>query len=84
MRKSYPAAMKAKIALLALKEEIPLTQLAAQHEVHPTQIRQWKQVLLDAYRMYLVTAEPAKSPTSRRRKHGCTSKSAGSRWSWTG
>ena len=48
MRKSYPAAVKAKIAILALKEEIPLTQLAAQHEVHPTQIRQWKQTLIDA------------------------------------
>lgn len=48
MRKSYPAAVKAKIAILALKEEIPLAQLAAQHEVHPTQIRQWKQALLDA------------------------------------
>ena len=48
MRKSYPAAVKAKIALLALKEEIPLAQLAAQHEVHPNQIRQWKKVLLDS------------------------------------
>ena len=48
MRKSYPAAVKAKIAILALKEEIPLAQLAAQHEVHPTQIRQWKQTLIDA------------------------------------
>jgi len=48
MRKSYPAAVKAKIALLALKEEFPLAQLAAQHEVHPNQIRQWKKVLLDS------------------------------------
>jgi len=48
MRKSYPAALKAKIALQALKDEIPLTQLAAQHEVHPNQIRQWKKALLDS------------------------------------
>ena len=48
MRKSYPAALKAKIALQALKEQIPLTQLAAEHEDHPNQIRQWKHAFLEA------------------------------------
>lgn len=42
MRKHYPAAFKAQLVLELLKEEKPLTQLAAEHQVHPNQLRNWR------------------------------------------
>lgn len=41
MRKHYSAAFKAQLVLELLKEEA-LTQLAAEHQVHPNQLRNWR------------------------------------------
>ncbi len=43
MRKHYSPAFKAKLVLELLKEEKPLTQLAAEHQVHPNQLRNWRE-----------------------------------------
>jgi transposase len=47
MRKRYTAAFKAQIVVELLKEEKTINQLAAEHGVHPTQLRDWKKQVLD-------------------------------------
>lgn len=42
MKKSYTPAFKAQLVLELLKEGKPLTQLAAEHQVHPNQLRNWR------------------------------------------
>ena len=46
-RKVHSADRKAKVALAALKEQKTVSQLAAQYNVHSTQIHKWKRQLLD-------------------------------------
>lgn len=46
MRKRYPPAFKAKVALEAIKEQKTSTELASLYQVHPGQIRNWKAVVL--------------------------------------
>ena len=46
MRKSYSAAFKSRVALDAVKGEKNLSELASQYQVHPNQIRIWKQALV--------------------------------------
>ena len=41
-RRSYPAELKAKVALEALREEAPMAELAARYGVHPNLIANWK------------------------------------------
>ena len=45
-RKHSPA-LKAKVALEAMKGEQTLAELAARFEVHPNQIQTWKKALVD-------------------------------------
>jgi transposase len=45
-RKQYPAALKAKIVLEALRESKTITQLATEHQIHPNLITKWKQTAL--------------------------------------
>jgi putative transposase len=47
MRKQYEAAFKARVALEALKGEKTIAQIASESGVHPSQIRQWRQHLLE-------------------------------------
>jgi transposase-like protein len=42
MRKQYTAAFKAKVVQDLLKEEKTIAQLAAEYEVHPTQLKEWR------------------------------------------
>jgi transposase len=41
-RRNYPAELKAKVALEALREEATLAELAARYDVHPNLITNWK------------------------------------------
>ena len=46
MRKRYSATFKSETALQALKELETIAQIAAERGVHPTQINQWKAMVL--------------------------------------
>jgi transposase len=47
MRRGHDAALKARVALEALKEEKTMAQLSSEFGVHVNQIRQWRLKLLD-------------------------------------
>ncbi len=47
-RRRFSAALKAKVALEAIRGHKTVAELAGEHQVHPTQIGQWKKQLLDA------------------------------------
>ena len=42
MRKQYTADFKAKVVQELLKEEKTFAQIAAEYEVHPTQLKEWR------------------------------------------
>ncbi len=46
-KKLYGAGFKAKVALAAIKEADPVSQLASRFGVHATQIHTWKRQALD-------------------------------------
>lgn len=46
-RRHHSAEFKAKVALEALKGERTLNEIAAQYEVHPVQVQQWKRLALE-------------------------------------
>lgn len=46
-RKRYSAALKAKVAIEAIKGQRTTNEIAAEYGVHPTQITQWKKQALD-------------------------------------
>ena len=45
-RRNHGATLKAQVALAAVKGDKTLAELAKQFQVHPTQITEWKQLLL--------------------------------------
>jgi transposase len=47
MRKQYTAAFKARVVQEMLKEEKTLAQIAAEFEVHATQLKNWRMVALE-------------------------------------
>ncbi len=46
MRKQYTASFKAQVVQELLKEDNTIAQIAAEYEVHPTQLNQWKNIAL--------------------------------------
>jgi transposase-like protein len=47
MRRSHDGAFKARVALESLKGEKTMAQISSEYGVHPNQIRQWRQRVLD-------------------------------------
>ena len=47
-RRNHGAGFKAQVALAAIKGDKTLAELAEQFDVHPNQISEWKQQLIDA------------------------------------
>jgi transposase-like protein len=46
-RKRYSAELKAKVALEAIKCQKTTNEIAAEYNIHPSQISQWKKQVLD-------------------------------------
>lgn len=42
MRRQFTAEQKAAVALAALKGDKTINQIASEHEVNPTQVKQWR------------------------------------------
>lgn len=47
MRRNHDAAFKARVALETIRGEKTIAQIAAEYGVHPNQIHQWRQKLLE-------------------------------------
>ncbi len=47
-RKNYPATLKAKIALVALREDAPISDLSVKFAVHAAVISRWKRAALQS------------------------------------
>jgi transposase-like protein len=47
-RRNHAAGFKAKVAIAAIRGDKTLAELAEQHDVHPNQISEWKQQLLES------------------------------------
>lgn len=67
MRKTFTPHQKATVALEAIKGEKTIAQLSSEHAVHPTQISQWKQQLLDGLTAIFTDKRNAEHRTTERR-----------------
>jgi transposase len=61
-RRNHSAALKAKVALEAMKGEQTLVELAERFEVHPNQIAEWKKVLMERAPEVFDKGTPSKEP----------------------
>ena len=60
---NHSSAFKTKVELAALKGDKTMSELATQFDVHPNQIKQWKDRLLDGVAgVFDDSARPAKEP----------------------
>ena len=69
-RRNHAAAFKAKVALTAIKGEQTLAQLAERFDVHPSQITQWKDELLQrAVEVFATAADKSGSAPDLKALH---------------
>ncbi len=47
-RRKFSSALKARVAIEAIKGQRSVSELAGEHQVHPSQITQWKKQLLES------------------------------------
>ena len=76
-RRKIDAALRAKIALEALREQATVADLAQRYQVHPNQVYAWKKQL-QQHAALAFDAKSGKRPRRRRsaRSNGCTPRSA--------
>ena len=46
-RRKFTAEFKSKVALEALREQEPIHEIAKRHQIHPTQVTEWKKALMN-------------------------------------
>ena len=46
-RRQLSNEFKAKVAIEAVKEAKTINEIASEHEVHPSQVKEWKRILLE-------------------------------------
>ncbi len=64
-RRNHSPAFKAKVAVAAIKGEKTMIELAQEFDVHPNQIKQWRDQLLEGRPGYSVTPRrPSRSRPS--------------------
>src|SRR3954454_11207041 len=85
-RKVHSPAFKAQVALAAHKGDKTINELAGHHGVHPTLIHGWKKHLLAGVEGLFGGAAGvrAASADAEAARPSCSSRSGGSRWSWSG
>ncbi|SDL78727.1 Transposase [Aliiruegeria lutimaris] len=74
-RRNHSAAFKAKVALAALKGDKTMSELATQFDLHPNQIKQWKDQLLDGVSDVFEDKPKSKEPETPSRSSGASSNS---------
>ena len=47
VRKRYPTDLKSKVVLEILREEKTIAQLASEYGIHPSQLKKWRNVVLE-------------------------------------
>ena len=83
-RKQHTATFKAQVALAAVKGDRTVNELASHFGVHPTLIHGWKKQLLAGAETVFASGVRVARPTPRPARPSCTSRSAGSKWTWNG
>ena len=69
-RRNHSADFKAKVALVAIRGDKTLSELASQFDVHPNQITQWKTQLLDrAAQVFGTGSMPTEKPVDMKTLH---------------
>ena len=68
-RRNHSPAFKAKVALEAVRGELPLAELADKYDVHATQIAQWKADLLKGAQAVFEGNRPDKPDIDVQRLH---------------
>ena len=59
-RRQHSSEFKAKVAIEAVKEGKTINEIASEHEVHPSQVKEWKRMLLEGVPRLFEGSQPRK------------------------